>query len=252
MRRVINLTLFIAIATLASCSSYVDRMYREFDRADGRAAPQAQRDKFDLYRKGAAQQRMGTVSSRNVPNFAPQVKRQYSASANGAAPGRTRANDLNDNNSDGSLWAGQNQGNSNYLFTQNQDKRNGDIVLINVFSRLKNEITAELKRAFPDPIRQAPKAAAGAAPQAAATPEPVASSNNDEAATGSEAHDRISTVVVEEINRDHILLRGRKNLLYKNMKRLVEIQALVSRRDVSVEDVVSSDTILESNITVLR
>ena len=87
-------------------------------------------------------------------------------------------------------------------------------------------------------------AAAAAATPASATEEPTGEDGK--------VYDRISSVVVEEINKDHVLIRGRKNLLYKNRKRLVEVQALVSKKDITVDDTLDSEKILESSITVLR
>jgi len=58
--------------------------------------------------------------------------------------------------------------------------------------------------------------------------------------------------VIEEINKDHVLLKGRKYLLYKNQKRLIEIQALATRRDISPDDSIESDQLLETNVTILR
>jgi len=58
--------------------------------------------------------------------------------------------------------------------------------------------------------------------------------------------------VIEQIDDQHLLLRGRKDVLYKNRKRLVEIQALIPRRDLNDNNTVNSDSILEQTITVLR
>ena len=66
------------------------------------------------------------------------------------------------------------------------------------------------------------------------------------------AQEKISGVVVEEINREHLLIKGRKNVLFKNRKRMVEVQALVSRKDIGDNDIISSDAILESNVTVVK
>ena len=55
-----------------------------------------------------------------------------------------------------------------------------------------------------------------------------------------------------KINKDHLLLRGRKNVLYKNRKRVVEIQALISRRDIASDDTLLSNRIIENNISVIR
>ena len=81
-----------------------------------------------------------------------------------------------------------------------------------------------------------------------------AATGEDKSVSGSmgKIYDRISSVVVEEINHGHILLRGRKNLIYKQEKHLIELQALVSRRDISYNDTISSDDIIEYDIAVVK
>jgi flagellar L-ring protein precursor FlgH len=118
---------------------------------------------------------------------------------------------------------------------------------------MKNEITAELKRAFPSPM--IPKKDDAKAPaKDAAGPAPAAVAGQDDKVDteSGKVYDRVSSVIVEEINQDHLLLRGRKSVLYKNRKRMIEIQALVSRKDVLEDDTVVSDSVIENNITVLR
>lgn len=237
---------FIALTfMLSSCSSYISQMYKDLDRAEGKSSnPQQSQDKFDLYRK---KPQMAATS--NTRQLLPQTKRSYTPSED--AQKRYKANDLNDNSNDGSLWTASNS-KTDYLFTHDVDKKNGDIVLIQVMGNLKNEITAELKRAFPDPIKKKVDPAKPTDPAAAAAPAPPSGANEEPTGEDGKVYDRISSVVVEEINKDHVLIRGRKNLLYKNRKRLVEVQALVSKRDITVDDTLDSEKILESSITVLR
>ena len=89
--------------------------------------------------------------------------------------------------------------------------------------------------------------AAPAGAQAAA-PGPAAEEGNKEEKT----YDKISSVIIEEISKDHLLVRGQKFLLYKNGKHLIEIQALVARRDILDDDTVDSTSFLESTVQVLR
>lgn len=237
--------LVLILLSISSCSSYINQMYKDLDKSDPNAKKTSQSDKFDLYRK---QKQMGTSTTRQLM---PQTKRTYTAIDNEQR--RYKANDLNDNANDGSLWTAQ-SAKTDYLFTHDVEKKNGDIVLIQVMGGLKNEITAELKRAFPDPVKKKPtkEEAAKADPNAAAAANPATPNNEEPTGEDGKVYDRISSVVVEEINKDHILLRGRKNLLYKNRKRLIEVQALVAKRDITIEDVLDSEKILESTITVLR
>ncbi len=251
MKEIFSLVVItLCLISLGSCSSYISNMHREFDRADGTSAPKRSKPNFDLYRERKPLANGPVVNSRNNPYVIPSVKRAYT---NPKVKPRIKARDIADSRGDGSLWSGL-EGRNNYLFTEDTKKSHGDIVLIKVAGKMKNQITAELKRAFPAPApvksdKEKPDAAkAAAAP--AAPPAPAADDKVDDSA--GKVYDRVSSVVVEEINEDHILLRGRKSVLYKNRKRLVEIQALVSRKDILADDTVISDSIIENNITILR
>ena len=58
--------------------------------------------------------------------------------------------------------------------------------------------------------------------------------------------------MIEEISKDHLLIRGQKFLLFRNRKHLVEVQALVARKDIMDDDTVDSTQVLESTVTILR
>jgi flagellar basal body L-ring protein FlgH len=238
MKKIICLTLFCLF--LSSCSNYIARMHKGFDRDDrkqSRIERNKHRDNLSLMRKSQKRRKARRISSRTSSKHLPLVKRRYKKVVK-----RYKASDLNDNGSDGSLWSGQGRYN-NFLFTTDEQKKNGDIIIIKVASALKNEITRELKHAFPNrPSKNKKKDEKAADP--AQESEAV-----DEVG---KVHDKISSVVLEEVRKDHLLLRGRKELIYKKRKRQIEIQALVSRRDVEMDDSVISDNIIEKNITILR
>lgn len=253
--KVSHLLLLIAVVNFASCASYIDRMHQELDAQEG-VQTAYNPDNFEHFRSPnqMAQQNahpnFAAPAPRQMPrttHMEPMVKRNYRPIEE--VKKRYNADDLTDSQNDASLWAGA--GKNNFLFGTVEDKRNGDIVLIQVAGRLKNEITLELKRAFPESI--APKPAAdGAATPPADAPAGPAPASADAAKPAEDVYDRISSVIVEHINTDHLLLRGRKHVLYKDHKRLIEVQALVARRDISGDDTVNSDKILETSIVVLR
>jgi len=250
-------TLVLASLTLlTSCSSYMNAIYKDFENQEQTNADidTQNEDGFNYLRNTKRK----TSSVYNNPNKSinttnqrvvdPQIKRQYKDEK--VAVKRATASDFEDNGSDGSLWISSDP--NSFLFTQVKAKATGDLVQINVGSKLKEEITMELKKAFPDnpyevkAQNEANKKEGGDAKTAAApTAAPAAGPE-------SEIKDKISSVIVEEINREHLLIKGRKNVLYKNRKRMVEIQALVSRKDINNDDVVNSDSILESNISIVR
>jgi flagellar L-ring protein precursor FlgH len=258
--KITTLILISSLMLLTSCSSFIDGMYRDLDRqdrADTDGDNEPYPDQFDQYRKNTKRKtsavynkpgrNRGDVSTNTQKKLDPDVKRQYQDER--VALKRVSAADLTDTGYDGSLWGG---GDPNaFLFATSKSKSAGDIVQINVLNKLKNEITLELKRAFPENPYEGKKPEAGAPPAAAGAPAAAAAAANA-GAESIDAQDKISGVVVEEINREHLLIKGRKNVLFKNRKRMVEIQALVSRKDIADNDTVNSDAILESNVSVVR
>jgi flagellar L-ring protein FlgH len=246
MKKILQTQLVLLMCLfLSSCSSYIAKMHSSIDRGMAQQGHRKAPDHFDQFRNQeqtaqspAANQ--NRISSNQQPNMAPAVQRQYRASQENNR--RTTANDLNDNDNSGSLWV--NNGNPSSLYSSNKSHGHGDIILVDVYKKLRNEITLELQRAFP------PQPNANA--ENDQTPEAQAAQANENATDEDKVYDRISTVIVEQINQDHVLLRGRKFLIFKSIRRLVEVQALISRRDITESDSVSSDSILESRISVLR
>lgn len=245
---------------LTSCSSFMDGMYKDLDRQERTFADEDENnsdlDQFDQYRKNTKRKtssvynkpgrNRGDISTNSQKVLNPDIKRQYQDEK--VALKRVTASDLTDNGNDGSLWAGSDP--NAFLFSSSKSKSSGDIIQINVLNKLKNEITMELKKAFPENPFEA-KSKAENEKKADGTPAATAAAAVTPEAE-STSQDRISSVVVEEINREHLLIKGRKNVLFKNRKRMVEVQALVSRKDITDDDSVSSDAILESNVSVVR
>lgn len=242
---------------LVSCSNYVNNIHRQLDREEGvgknkKKAPSQPVDHFASYRRLRPEndkrpvQNPVTFSLNGAGpggSYKPQVKRDYRAP-------RSKASDFTDNEGDGSLWA--NQGSSSSLFTYQNDKHTGDMVIINVLESLRNQISSELKRTFPDKPKKddGKKAGPGAEKTAAASAAPAASADNHE--MDMKVYDKISGTVTEEISKDYILLRGQKEVIFKKEKRAIEVQALVSRKDIMENDYVNSDRLLESRVFILN
>lgn len=264
---------FLSILLFTSCSSMVDGFYDDLDKDNQKTI--SNNDKFDLYRKPYDQtnessfnqtsnplqnndnnSRYSGTSTQTTQNLPPNVQRQYVPAQQSRK--RYRAEDLLDNDTSGSIWAVA--GKENFLFSTDTSKQRGDIVLINVFDKLKNEISLELKRAFPDPPKkdkeeeeEKPKEnKEGEKKKVSSTPPSPQIPSQVPQAPQQEVIDKISAVVIEEINKNHLLVKGRKQVLFKNQKRTVEVHALVNRRDINDNDEISSKNILESTINVLR
>lgn len=245
---------------LVSCANYVNNIHRQIDREEraSRGEPTTQRyastkkrDPYAAYRnrfrtdqdkrpvKNPITYSLGTDPAGQVR---PPVKREY-------RPQRYQANDFVDNDNSGSLWA--NQGSSSSLFTYHNDKKTGDMVIINVLENLRNQISAELKRTFPDKPKRAGKELKEGEEKKAAAVAPQPSPNTQDSDMDMKVYDKISGVVTEEISKDYILLRGRKDVIFKKEKRSIEVQALVSRKDIMENDYVNSDKLLEAHVFVL-
>jgi flagellar L-ring protein precursor FlgH len=243
MKQVLQAILILSL--FSSCASYMEKMYRQLDKTSD-VNERNEKDHFDQYRKKKKLNREDRITSLTNPYVEPSVKRVYKPDAK--VRKRYKTNDIADSSGDGSLWSGV-EGRGNYLFTNDNSKRNGDIVLIQVADKLKNEISAELKRAFPSKANIKPTAKEGAAKK---EPASVAAEAPKKEGSKVTIHDRVSGVVIEEINKEHVLIRGRKNVLYNHRKRLVEVQALVAQRDIQDNDTINSDRIIETNINIIR
>ena len=212
------------------------------------------RDPFSQYRKRRNPKNLlknprtySTLSTNKARKVLPGVRRNYKANLTE----RYSVDDLADNSSSGSLWASGGQ--DNFLFSKNKTKKNGDIVILQVMGKLKNEITAELKRSFPSrPKKKKKKSKDGKAGAKAETAAAAAEPKETAGADPSKVYDKVSSVIVEEVNKDYLLIRGTKEVLYKRRKHLIEIQSLVNQKDIGDDDTVASNRAIERSIQVLR
>jgi flagellar basal body L-ring protein FlgH len=250
-----KISILFVLFFLASCANYVNNVHKQIDREDKMArkdkvnhspSPEYWRNRFHPEKDKRPVQNPITYSLGSGPSgqaVPPPVRRDY-------RPQRYNANDFRDTGNDGSLWA--NQGSSASLFTYQNDKKEGDIVIINVMENLRNQISAELTRSFPDkPKKKIDGDDKKKDPKAAAAPAPV-QPNKDDQEMDMKVYDKISGTVLEEISQDYILVRGQKEVIFKKEKRSIEVQALVSRKDILENDYVNSDKLLESRVFILR
>lgn len=245
MRMLLFLTIIVS-----GCSSYVKGIHRQIDRDEKIQRGESLRDPYAAYREQGFKHRKAdrrpiknphSISALNPANdVPPPVRRDY---RNGS---RSSSQDFVDGGQSGSLWVSP-QGSS--LFTTEINRRVGDIVVVNVLDDLRNQISSELKRAFPA-IRKAKSTDANKATSAAAPPPPPADGKADELET--KVYDKISGVVAEEINKDYFLLRGKKEVVFRKEKRFIELQALVARKDIADNDTINSDKLVESRVIILR
>lgn len=233
--------LLIFLFLLSSCSSYVQSIHKQIDNEERVKKTRLTRAQDRFKNQKPIRNPVilnGHPSANTQKNLPPGIKRRY----NSKGTRRYRASDLVDNQDDGSLWSGKNS--ESFLFVNNSLKRQGDIVIIEVMQDFKEKIQEELKRAFPKRKKSKKKKEDTAETKKAAT--------NDKPEGGNKVYDKISTVVMEQVNQDYLLVRGRKEIMYKKFKRYFEVQAIVSQKDISSRDSVSSVKLLEPKINVLR
>ena len=231
---------FLLFLFLISCSSYVKKWHDRIDEIEKHNSEQRRlrsQTPFEYLNNnsGQGERRVGAYSTTTTKNLKPRIQRNYKQGKR-----RNTVRNLYDNSREGSLWSGMGQ--ENYLFTRNNIKKYGDIVIINVEDNLKRKISLELAQEYPG-IASTKKIKKQGEENRLRSP----SSENV-----NKVYDRVSGVIIDEINRDHLLVRGRKEVFYKRKKRLVEIHALVARRDIGNSDMINSSKILELRIAVLK
>jgi len=210
---------FIVLLFIFSCSNFYKKRPGRRMLDDDTVAETKQEDKFEQFRRTPA-----SVD-------ALKRKKRFDAERNDA-PGP-------------SLWTGR--GTDSYLFTNQTEKQLGDIILVNVLDKLKKEISTELK--LSEVYDKWERKPAGSDDKKKEEAKPKEEEDKDKKEG---PHDHISTIVEEEINRTHVLLKGRKTVLYKKKKKLIEFKGLVARKDITENDTIDSDKILESTVKVLR
>lgn len=237
------------LSCLSSCANYIKNIHSQIDyeerKRSGNIRPPSAAQKQG-YRRGDARPiqnpvTLGEASTRNTSNYYPNVRRQYQDDPNY----RYKASDLLDNDNSGSLWNGTHG--DNFLFVTNNIKKEGDFVIVDVRKKLKENITEELKRHFPErPTKKSKKEDEKKTDKEEPQVAKAASDKPDK------VYDKIPTKVIERINSDYLLLRGRKEVLFQKQKRYIQFQGIVSSKNITDSDSVSSDKLLEPQITVLR
>lgn len=216
---------------LFSCSNYINRVHSEIDESNRKTKKNQEGRDFSLFPNEESRN-----NQKLAKNFDPAKNMKT-----------TQENFWKDEES-GSLWDEEND--SSYYFIDNIQIKKGQIITISVNKELRNNITLELSRVF------RPKNTDTTKDKAATTPKPAEDStgtNQDEKKEDDQqAFDQIPAVIVEIVGAKHIILKGRKEVLYHARKRLVEIQCLVKRDSVSPNNTIKSKDFIEFNIMVLR
>ena len=246
--KIIKLLILIYLIFISSCARYVSKIYKQLDR-EQRIMKKRKVDVFDQFRDSKASNNSlnSPISTKETRKLKPSTKRLYKRKA--PFKKRLSADDLNEN-SNQSLWFGN--GFDNDFFVENKRKKSGDIILVEIKPTLRNIITRELKKAFPKRKKKKIAQTGEKTEEKKPTPEANEQDNEKKESSLDETVGQLSSVVTEEINNLYVIVRGRKEVLFRKRKRLIEIQGLIARKDVSPDDKVTSDNFLESSIKIIR
>lgn len=217
--------LLILSFMLSGCASYINSIHKEIAKEEG--------VKLGKRRKKKSIRRRPRVTTKNTRNYIPA-----------GATFHTKSKDLQDNAKSKSLWLTNEHG----LLTaySKSKKKIGDIIILEVDKTLDGKIVAELDRVFPK--RKSRRKKKKKKKKEEEKPKPAATADTD----SNKPKEKISTYVVEVVNKDFLLIRGKKGTIHRDRKRYYEVQALVPQREIYDNSTIASDKAVEVNIMVKR
>lgn len=263
----ISWIVFFSLTHFAGCSSFVDKVHQQISMEESGTSPTQDGPSGNPYPdqsygklKTKNKDKMiikdpisftlsGEDSNMNINHQPLQVKKRFNTS------------DFVDSDPSGSLWADYDDTSS--FFATANSRKVGDIVVINVLESMKNSITKELRKSFPlAPIFQSNSivsalneenskdvASTDARAPASATESAEKKEDNEVAEI---VYDKISARVSNEASKEHVLIKGRKEVYFRNKKRLVEIHGLVKKSDIDPTDQIKSDQLIESKVIIIQ
>lgn len=268
MKKIIFTSFALIMST--SCTSFVDKVHQQISMEETGEAP---RDMPSGSGNPYPDQAYGKLKTKGKDKLAIKDPISFTLSGEDTNPHiqqtplqvkkRFNVADFVDSDPSGSLWSHYDDTSS--FFATANSRKVGDIVVINILESMKNSISKELRKSFPlAPIFQSNSivnalneesnttegstdGAAQRAPATAATEE-----KKEDTEVAEIVYDKISSRVSHEASKDHILLKGRKEVYFRNKKRLIEIHGLVKKTDIDPTDAIKSDQLIESKIFIIQ
>lgn len=161
-----------------------------------------------------------------------------------------------------SLWS--EDGQNNYLFSQNKLKVPGDLLTVFIEDELRRDMVGEVKLLLPPEYRnediEVPgltkdKAAGPAGPGAApAAPAAQAGANgqNGQAQKELDPSDMMTAEVLERFPNGNLRIRGIKRIPFRTQTRNLEVLAIVKSSDIDEKDVVKSSRFFEHRVEMYK
>jgi flagellar basal body L-ring protein FlgH len=173
----------------------------------------------------------------------PSTQRLYIEQHSKKAKKRVTVDNFTTSSNQADLWSNPESAD---LYSTNSNISSGDIIIINVLQDLKSDISKELKRAFKTKKKKTTTSSQQTRKDSNKTITESSSGNPN-----TQIYDRISSIVIDTVNNSYVSIKGRKELLYKNKKHSIEIQALVNKKDINSNNYLKSSDIIEKTIRVL-
>ncbi len=150
---------------------------------------------------------------------------------------RTTAVDMIDTSKDGSLWSGVGQ--KNYFFSNNNNRSLNDIIVIDISKELYGEILSKIDAVTIKEKSNTEEMDKEIKPKKEEKEEKLKET-------------KLTSIIVDKVNETHYVLKGEKEIIYKKNIHLIELQGLVRKKDITFEDTITSNKILEYNVKVLK
>ncbi|MDH4467730.1 MAG: flagellar basal body L-ring protein FlgH [Bacteriovoracaceae bacterium] len=266
------LAFFSLLIILSSCANFVEKVQSDIKRQ------KMQEQQRESITSMAGKQKTSKNDERKIADpltYTAYGEDEKKRDKNLMGQRKTR-NDFTDQGNGGSLWS--NYDNSTSFFTNATTIHEGDIVVLEVLEEFKKSITRELRKAYPpygpgniftaaqtqsmqqDAANSTSSAAVKSNETTAGGVNPLTGPIAKEGGAKEDAdkevaeivYDKISARVVEKISGDHVIIKGKKEVIFRNKKRYVEINAMAKATDIEDGGKIKSDKIIESRITVLK
>jgi flagellar L-ring protein precursor FlgH len=259
---------FLLFSVVASCSGFVNKVHQQIsmeesgeapkDTAPGSSNPYPDQAYGKLKTKGKDKLPIkdpisftlsGDENQSQINQTPLQVKKRFNVA------------DFVDSDPSGSLWSDYDDTSS--FFATANSRKSGDIVVINILESMKNSISKELRKSFPlapifqsnsivNALNEEEKPADDKTPATERAPASATEEKKEDTEVAEIVYDKISSRVAHEVSKEHVLLKGRKEVYFRNKKRLIEIHGLVKKSDIDPTDSIKSDQLIESKIFIIQ
>lgn len=256
--------LFISLGSfinLTSCASFIDRVHHQITDEENKNASLNNLNNSNMSANGFKTKSKDKFIIKDPISYSISGEENQDQLNTGPLPLKRRMStqDFIDNDDSGSLWTKYDDSSS--FFTSSNFRKVGEIISINVMESLKNTISRELRKRYPASHIFKTVTNDGTStevtPSAAATvgknDDPTKKADEKEDTEVAEIiYDKISARIAEVVDDEHVMIKGRKEVYFRNQKRLIEVQALAKKVDIDSNSLIKSDSFVEAKVKILK